>query len=65
MADDDGILNYCPGCNEGLGKDWDGWDCKKCKYALPPKHRKAYPKLLTEEEAREALNMRQVKIARK
>lgn len=46
MGDD----QVCPKCGSD---NFDGWDCKNCKYALPEKARKAHPKVLSKEEADE------------
>ncbi len=33
----------CPICNS---ENYDGWDCEDCKFALPQKARKAFPKII-------------------
>jgi DNA-directed RNA polymerase subunit M/transcription elongation factor TFIIS len=44
-------MDDCPNCSYPT---FNGWECKKCGYEIPQKARKAYGKLLTEEEAKEA-----------
>lgn len=40
-------IEHCPQCNESIEDGmWDGWDCKSCLYTLPPKFRKAYPRVI-------------------
>ncbi len=43
---------HCPTCRS---EEFDGWDCKKCRYALPQKYRKMFPKRVTKEERRSLL----------
>ena len=43
----DQVLPACPKCSS----QFDGWDCKKCGYALPEKHRKMHPKVVSADEA--------------